>query len=77
MLSLCLFSTLYIECSVSIMGLIITFGYFTTYIVERGLKCLDYVENDEIMFACLYGVALLIMVICWIILVLVRNKDSQ
>ena len=58
----------------AIMGLIIGTGFFASYIVEEGIKCLASIDLYWIIIGGLYALALVLLLICWIYLICLQDK---
>lgn len=56
---------LYVGFSLAIMGVMVSFSYFMTYLIEEGVKCLDYLFSDWLAIVVLQGIALAMLFICW------------
>ena len=68
---------LYLGYSLLLMGTMIGTGYFISYIIEEGVKCYSSVDINWIILGILYGLALVLGLICWIYVVCFwgRNFD--
>lgn len=41
-------------------------GYYLTYIVEYGVRCLEYVLSDWIILFIFIGLTFICLLVCWI-----------
>lgn len=65
---------LYLGYSLALLGTMVGFGYFLTYLVEEGINCLSYIYHDWVVFIVLLGLALLLLLICWIYLFCLKTS---
>ena len=56
-------------CSGGMLGVMVGTGYYLSYIVEEGIKCLSSIQTDWLVLGGLYGLALVCLAICWVYLV--------
>jgi hypothetical protein len=59
------------------LGAMVGTGYYTSYLIEYGIKCLGSIVTDWLLLAILFGVSLVLLLICWIYLVFFRTKTKQ
>jgi hypothetical protein len=64
---------LYIGFSLALMGVMVSFGYFMTYLIEEGVQCLDSLYSDWVAIVVLQGIALAMLSICWWYLLLFKK----
>lgn len=55
------------------MGVMVGFGYFMSYLIEEGVKCLDSLYSDWVAIVVLQGIALAMLSICWGYLLLFKK----